>query len=252
MYSYPNLIPLPRANRCRRSCARSSRTTSTDLRRLVGDADRRRREGDRRALGRALRGRAARRAAVGLQPGAGEALGDRAQAVERLGAEHEPYVPVGHLAAPAESSAWRRWRHPRAAAWTAPAASCRARSCRSAATTRRPGCTTGQPDSASRITSRRAEARRRSRATWPWSPRSTAVAAQRDDRDRHRRVVDVRPAGVLDDLGGARDPADAPADHPVLLRERADDHRALGHAVGFVTGCTSGRSSNSRRSMAAS
>ncbi len=31
--------------------------------------------------------------------------------------------------------------------------------------------------------------------------------------------------------GGPGDPADAPADHPVLLRERADDERPLGHAL---------------------
>ena len=51
------------------------------------------------------------------------------------------------------------------------------------------------------------------------------------DRHGHRRVVDVRPARVGDGVGGAGDPADAPADHPVLLRERADDDSPLRHPV---------------------
>ena len=51
------------------------------------------------------------------------------------------------------------------------------------------------------------------------------------DRDRCRRVVDVDPARVAHHRRRPGDPADAPADHPVLLGHRADDHGALGHAV---------------------
>src|SRR5919109_314971 len=73
------------------------------------------------------------------------------------------------------------------------------------------GLTNGHSARPSSMTSRRRSSSATQSATWPWSPRRTA-----DVGDRLRR---------------AGHPADAPADHAVLLRHGAHDDRALGHPL---------------------
>ena len=163
------------------------------------------------------------------QAGAREPLAQRREPLDRLRTEHEPHV-ARRDPPPQPVIGGRGDAAPRASPPTRPPASSPARPRRPAATSRPPGARAASP--AARRGSRRAGARSSAVAapTCSCGPRSTASAARASDGDGAGRVVDVHPAGVADDRRRPRDPAHAPADHPVRLRHRADDHRALGHA----------------------
>src|SRR3954470_2391078 len=156
----------------------------------------------------------------------GEAVPQGAEAMYGLGAVHEAHVPGGDFAAPAGHAGRRDARvfeqHPRRV---------RGREAELGDVEQQRPATAGADQ-------RQIGQRFEDRVAPPLQfggalgnvllpPAQHGFRRLPGHRDRAGRVVDVHPAGVADHAGRAGDPADAPADHAMRLRHRADDDRAL-------------------------